>query len=156
MARVQWGTNCSMELSYVGQKQEQGLNLKFHLFAFFNMAHLRQLTTVSLIFTILYLKWYETLFFYFISWTVWTCWLNRLKYVCMFRGGFPHALRPRMWSIVRPLWISNSRHARSPHLPENGGTITLAEELTTIHLDGKCPQFSPRGPHWDMGVFNVQ
>jgi hypothetical protein len=73
-------------------------------------------------------------------------------YVCMFRGGFPHALWPLCGLLYVPCEFQTSRHAispwwhRSPHPPENGGTITLAEELTTMYLDGICPQFLLRGP----------
>jgi hypothetical protein len=56
-------------------------------------------------------------------------------YVCMFRGGFPHAQRLLCGLLYVPCEFQISRHAlapwwhRSPHLPENGGTITWQRNL---------------------------
>jgi hypothetical protein len=78
----------------------------------------------------------------------------------MFRGGFPPALRPLCGLLYVPCKFSSSRRTlspwwhRSPHLPENGGTITWRRNWR-LWQTGNVRNFAQRSP-WDMRFFNVQ
>jgi hypothetical protein len=76
----------------------------------------------------------------------------------MFRGGFPHALRPLCGLLYVPCECSSSRHTlspwwhRSPHLPENVGTITWRRNWI-LWWTGNVHNFAQRSP-WNMRFFN--
>jgi hypothetical protein len=99
-------------------------------------------------------KYFTTKHTYFTVGTYTIVW-----YGMVFRGGFPHAPRPLYGLLYVPFEFHISRHTlaarrcRSPHVPENGGTICRRNWKLCMYLNGKWPVILLRGPLGAWGSF---